>query len=122
MHGGDIYRNNVNYDFSVNINPNGVPDEVKWVLSEAALHVSKYPDLLHENLISRLATIHNISDDTIVIGNGASEIIMAVIHHVQPKKAIVTAPAFSGYAVALKGAAPECEIIYHELQRREILS
>ena len=45
MHGGDIYRNNIQFDFSVNINPMGVPQEVQWVLTEAALHANKYPDI-----------------------------------------------------------------------------
>jgi len=49
MHGGDIYRNNIQFDFSVNINPMGVPPEVQWVLTEAALHANKYPDIMYLN-------------------------------------------------------------------------
>ena len=29
VHGGDVYRNQVELDFSVNINPFGMPDGVK---------------------------------------------------------------------------------------------
>ena len=29
IHGGDIYNNKVNMDFSVNINPLGIPHSVK---------------------------------------------------------------------------------------------
>ena len=32
IHGGDIYRNRVKLDFSININPLGVPDAVKTAL------------------------------------------------------------------------------------------
>ena len=37
MHGGDIYRNKTDLDFSVNINPMGPPSEVETVLSEVVL-------------------------------------------------------------------------------------
>ena len=32
IHGGDIYRNTVSVDFSVNVNPLGIPDSVKQAL------------------------------------------------------------------------------------------
>ena len=35
IHGGDIYNNKVNMDFSVNINPLGIPDTVKEAMSDA---------------------------------------------------------------------------------------
>ena len=79
MHGGDIYRNNIQFDFSVNINPMGVPPEVQWVLTEAALHANKYPDIIHERLIMDTADIYSVAEDQIVYGNGASEIIMPFV-------------------------------------------
>ena len=33
-HGGDIYNNDVKYDFSVNTNPLGIPETVKIKLTE----------------------------------------------------------------------------------------
>ena len=34
IHGGDIYNNKVNMDFSVNINPLGIPHSVKEAMSD----------------------------------------------------------------------------------------
>lgn len=116
MHGGDIYRNNIHFDFSVNLNPLGVPQEVQWVLTEAALHANKYPDIIHERLVNETADIFNVPGEQIVYGNGASEIIMAICHGIQPKKAMLVAPGFSGYSTCLSGAVPKCQIIYHHLQ------
>lgn len=116
MHGGDIYRNNIQFDFSVNINPMGVPQEVQWVLTEAALHANKYPDIIHERLIMDTADIYSVAEDQIVYGNGASEIIMAICHGLQPKKAMLVAPGFLGYSNCLMGACPKCQIVYHYLQ------
>ena len=44
VHGGDIYRNQVQIDFSVNGNPLGMPEEVREKLHEAVAHCTEYPD------------------------------------------------------------------------------
>lgn len=119
MHGGDIYRNNIHFDFSVNINPLGVPSEVQWVLTEAALHASKYPDILHEQLVKGTAAIYDLIENEVVYGNGASELIMAICHAFKPKKALLLAPSFSGYEHGIEGASPDCNIVYHYLQEED---
>ena len=115
MHGGDIYRNSIHFDFSVSINPMGVPSEVQWVLTEAALHANKYPDIIHEKLVEDTAAIFDVNSETIVYGNGASEIIMAICHGIAPKKAYLISPCFSGYETCLTGACPKCRIAYYTL-------
>lgn len=119
MHGGDIYRNNIHFDFSVNINPLGVPSEVQWVLTEAALHANKYPDIFHEQLAKDTAAIFDLLETEVVFGNGASELIMAICHTFTPKKAMLLAPSFSGYEHCIIGAAPDCNIIYYYLREED---
>ena len=59
IHGGDIYRNQVRLDFSVNVNPLGMPDGVEEALHEAVSSVQEYPDMealaLKESLAEKLA-------------------------------------------------------------------
>ena len=43
IHGGDIYRNRIQIDFSVNINPLGIPEEVKDALHQAVDVCMQYP-------------------------------------------------------------------------------
>ncbi len=119
MHGGDIYRNNVHFDFSVNINPLGVPSEVQWVLTEAALHANKYPDILHENLINETAKSFDIIPEVVLYGNGASELIMAICHAVNPKKAMLVQPCFLGYEKCITGANPDCKLVNHMLLQED---
>jgi len=38
MHGGNIYDNRVRLDFSVSINPLGIPEEVERALSASLCH------------------------------------------------------------------------------------
>ena len=45
IHGGDIYNNKVNMDFSVNINPLGIPHSVKEAMSDALSYADRYPDM-----------------------------------------------------------------------------
>ncbi len=119
MHGGDIYRNSIHFDFSVNTNPQGVPAEVQWVLTEAALHAGRYPDIVHENLVTETAKMFNVINDVVVYGNGASEIIMAICHALLPKKAMLIVPGFSGYEYCLQGACPKCDVVYYQLKESD---
>lgn len=115
MHGGDIYRNSIQFDFSVNLNPLGVPTEVQWVLTEAGLHANKYPDIYHERLVMETARLLEVDYQNIVYGNGASELIMAICHMIAPKRALLLSPCFSGYETAIKGASPDCMLAYYTL-------
>lgn len=45
IHGGDIYTNKVQLDFSVNINPLGIPKEVQQALKRAVGKCRQYPDI-----------------------------------------------------------------------------
>ena len=44
-HGGDIYRNQIRLDFSVNTNPLGMPDSVREALHQAVEEAEHYPNL-----------------------------------------------------------------------------
>ena len=44
-HGGDIYRNQIRQDFSVNTNPLGMPDSVREALHQAVEEAEHYPDI-----------------------------------------------------------------------------
>ena len=43
-HGGDIYRNKVRLDFSVNTNPLGMSENVKKAIAENIEQFGIYPD------------------------------------------------------------------------------
>ena len=116
MHGGDIYRNQVRYDFSVNLNPRGCPEGVLGALEEAIHHVTEYPDLHHQELRAMLAEQWNVSEQQIVLGNGASEIIAAFVQAHQPQSCLLTAPTYTGYERVLRGLCPRCQCHYHTLQ------
>ena len=102
MHGGDIYRHPIRLDFSVNINPLGLPEGTERVFDDLLTKCRAYPDLISEGLRAAIGNMEEISPEFILCGNGASELFAAIVHAVRPQKALVLTPGFSGYEKALK--------------------
>lgn len=114
MHGGDIYRNQVNIDFSVNVNPFGVPERVMQAIAGSLSEIIRYPDIICQKLKMAIAQHFGLSEDTVLCGNGASEIINAICRWKMPETALVTGPGFSGYTKALMSV--NCAIQVFPLQ------
>ena len=92
-HGGDVYRNNVNMDFSVSVNPLGMPEAVKRALYDAVKDSVSYPDITAENLKKAVGNMLGLPREYLLFGNGASELFMAVVHGIKKKKKKKTPPA-----------------------------
>ena len=107
LHGGDVYRNEVRLDFSVNLNPYPMPSEVTEAIRAGMHEINQYPDPAQQKLRERIAKLESMEPENIVCGNGASELLMAAVHAVMPRKALITAPCYAGYAVALKASDAE---------------
>lgn len=107
LHGGDVYRNEVRLDYSVNLNPFPMPSEVTEAIQAGIAEINQYPDPAQQKLRERIAVLEGVDSENVVCGNGASELLMAVVHAVMPQKALITAPCYAGYAVALKASDTE---------------
>ena len=115
IHGGDIYRNEVKLDFSVNVNPLGTPESVVAALHGAVERCGNYPDMKAEKLKRAVSSQLNVPEEYLLFGNGASELFMAVVHGIKPEKTVIPVPSFYGYEYAAKAAGGE--IIYYEMKR-----
>ena len=113
-HGGDIYRNKVNIDFSVNLNPSGVPKEMLKAAEASIMNASVYPDIRQGKVRRVLAEYNATEPECVYAGNGASELIMAAVQAVRPANAVIFEPAFSGYKHVLNAVG--CEIYHHTLK------
>ena len=116
-HGGDIYRNRVSLDFSININPLGIPAGVQKSLQEAIKDCSTYPDIQSQKLKQAIAFWLKLPQEYLIMGNGASELLMAVVHGLKPKKTVIPIPSFYGYEYA--AGATGGEIIYYETRKED---
>lgn len=119
-HGGDIYGNAaVELDFSVNTNRLGMPEAVRDAVIASAAAWEQYPDALCRKLRRAAAAFYEadgtpIPEDWLVFGNGASDILYAVVAAIHPKQAILLAPGFSEYEQALRMCG--CEIRWLHLK------
>lgn len=129
-HGGEYQKeDNIKIDFSVNINPLGIPEGVKRVLAELLTNgeLSSYPDRESRALKKAIAEKENVDISNVLLGNGASELIMAICNCIKPKSAVTLKPTFSGYRYALKNYTDDItEIedtgsIKYGLQDRDII-
>ena len=118
-HGGDVYRNKVRLDFSVNTNPLGMSENVKKVIAENIEQFGIYPDAMCINLRNAIAEKEQVGIDNVLCSNGAAEMIFAVVRAVMPKKTLLLAPTFSEYERALKSVGSQ--ICYYYLNCKMIL-
>lgn len=116
-HGGDIYRNQIRLDFSVNTNPLGMPDPVKEALHQAVEEAENYPDIRAQVLSTAVTEQLQVRKEQLVFGNGASELFHAVLHAIKPSKILIPVPSFLGYEEAAK--AIDCEVIFYEMKKEE---
>lgn len=102
MHGGNIYDGTITLDCSVNLNPLGIPGEVKKALEASLALADTYPDPESTALREALSLRLGIPKQQILAGNGASELIPAIVRAVHPLRALLPAPCFSGYERAFR--------------------
>lgn len=109
IHGGDVYRNrDVRLDFSVNLNPFGMPKEARRAAAESLSFCDRYPDSRAEALRAGLSSRYRIPGDRIVFGTGAAELIFRLVYAIRPRAAVLLDPSFAEYEAALSGAGVPC--------------
>ena len=79
-----------------NENPYGPSEKVLTVLRESASSGNRYPRTEYDTLVDKLATLHNVKRDQIVLGCGSGEILcMAAMAFLKSgKKLVEAAPTF----------------------------
>lgn len=114
-HGGDIYRNKVDIDFSVNLNPLGIRPEMKVALSKALERSGEYPDSKQSLVREKMADLEDLDYGNVFAGCGASELIPAIVRSIRPGNALIYAPSYTGYERALDAAG--VDILYHNTMK-----
>ncbi|PWI32256.1 threonine-phosphate decarboxylase [Vibrio albus] len=104
-------------DFSANINPAGMPDKLRQQIIDNLSCLEQYPDIEYTQLHEAIARHHDCSANTVLAGNGATELIFLWAHYVQPKKALLVEPGFAEYRRAL--LRTECTIADFILREEE---
>ena len=106
-HGGDWAGYEREYsvpllDFSANVSPLGLPENVRQAVVRALDTADRYPDPLCRALGEAIARAEGVSPDWVLCGNGAADLIWRAALAGRPRRALVTAPAFAEYEAALE--------------------
>ncbi|MBR1592075.1 MAG: aminotransferase class I/II-fold pyridoxal phosphate-dependent enzyme [Ruminococcus sp.] len=118
MHGGDIFGRDIIYDFSSNVNPLGMPENVKKALVSSVGLWERYPDSRCRELIEKLSVYENIPKENIVCGNGADDIIFRLAQALNINKILICAPTFGEYERAFSNAQIKRYMLYEEYDFR----
>jgi len=89
-------------DFSTPVNPLGVSKKVKAEIRKHVKYLHNYPDPEAKRLTRRLAQYHGINPETILCGNGSTELIYLITMVLKPQRVLIPAPTFSEYERACK--------------------
>ena len=128
FHGGNIYKifreKNIDkiLDYSSNINPYGLPENLKKEIFEKLFVLERYPEPDYIELREKIAEKNNLNIENIIVGNGATEIIFLFMKILSPKKVLIVSPTFGEYERAIKAstlANDSLEINYFELKETE---
>lgn len=112
-HGGNIYKYGRKIiDFSSNINPIGMPEDIDKLIVLRCL--SRYPDINYTKLKNAIADYIGCKTDNVIVGNGADEIIYLFVRALGIKRPLIPSPSFSEYerAAVLSGGIP----VYYKIE------
>lgn len=117
VHGGDVYRRAVDLDFSVNINPLGMPPRACAAAKHGVDQSTAYPDWKVEKLRDAVVSFLNrkfaaVAPEWISFGNGAADLIYRLMQVLRPQQVIVAAPAFAEYSVAAERVGAQVVPVY----------
>jgi threonine-phosphate decarboxylase len=124
-HGGNVYSaardlglaESEIIDFSASINPLGISDKVKSAIAESLKAVTHYPDPETVELRKAIASHHEINPDTVICGNGSTELIYLIPRVLKPAHVLIPSPTFSEYerACKLRVKSRELRVMSYEL-------
>jgi len=104
-------------DFSANINPLGPPAAALEAMKQEIDRVRVYPDDKPVPLIHALSKRLDIAADTILPGNGATELLYFWLRTIRPRTATLIVPTFVEYRKALESVGTEIQAV--QLHPRE---
>ena len=107
-HGGNIYaasrRTGIPeeqiLDFSASINPLGMPEGAARAIRDGIGRLYHYPEPYSEELASCVARHLAVDPETVICGNGSTELIYLVPRALHPRRVLIPNPTFMEYGRA----------------------
>lgn len=91
-------------DYSVNINPLGMPQWIPTEMGRLLLEADTYPPILAENAVEALALHLKEPKERLLLGNGATELLYLFARAQIPGRVLLVEPTFNEYRRAFQVA------------------
>jgi threonine-phosphate decarboxylase len=109
-HGGDVLAAAMRWgldpsavlDFSANINPFGPPPGAVAAARVALGGVHRYPEPYARSLRATLAARHGVPPGSVLVGNGAAEVIHLLLRRAAGRRVALPVPGFAEYGRAAR--------------------
>jgi threonine-phosphate decarboxylase len=119
LHGGEVIRAahelhcspDELIDFSSNINPAGLPSRARAALLSALqdpITLRRYPDEHRHPLQNLLVRRFSVPTESVILGAGASALIMCTVRAIRPQTCLIFTPAFREYRRACEAVGSHC--------------
>lgn len=124
-HGGNIHKARREadkmgsdfIDFSASTNPYGPPAAVYSQIQSQVRDLLHYPDPDYVELKSIIAKKYDVNIETIVLGNGSSDILFALFHVLKPKRAVIPVPSYIDYKKSAE--ISNTPVLYYNLKETD---
>lgn len=83
--------------FSANVNPLGISTKLKEGIKEHIDCITTYPDREYASLRNCIAQYCGCEAESVIVGNGSTELISLFVKIENPKKALILGPTYSEY-------------------------
>ena len=123
MHGGrllEFSKSGKKYiDFSASINPYGIDPNLKDILKESIDILVHYPNQDYSEVKALISRKHDVSEESIYLGNGANSIIFRLFSIFDKELNIcIPTPSFETYRLAAESVS--ANIVYYYMNRFKI--
>lgn len=98
-HGSDIYKHKgkIVADFSSNVWYKGLPNGLTEKLTKSIQELVHYPEPDAGALANKLAKLHKLNKENVLVTNGASEAFYLLAQHFYKNESVILTPSFAEY-------------------------
>jgi len=99
-------------DFSMNVNFLGPTPAVLAAARRGVDEIAWYPLDPPVGVRRAAASFLNVSEDRVILGNGASELIFLVVACLRPRRVLIVGPTFTEYELAARAWGAEIDVLW----------
>jgi len=117
FHGGSFWVKGRVIDFSVNLNPLGIPKVIEEEIKSSILYgrvYENYPDYNYSELKKAITYFYDIEREQVIPTNGASEALNLAILAIQPKSLVIISPSYGDYELLCNALKIKCIYVLME--------